>query len=182
MNRRNALAAGLGVAAALAGGTWSWWRRRSDDTASAVSQNEAEAALASVWALRLQQPQGGELALATLKGRPLVLNFWATWCPPCVKEMPELDRFARTFAHQGWRVAGIAIDSLEPVRAFLQKTPVSFPIGLAGPAGTSLVRALGNPAGGLPFTLVFDSTGRIAQRSLGATDYAQLTAWAANIR
>jgi thiol-disulfide isomerase/thioredoxin len=134
----------------------------------------------ALWALRLERPEGGELVLASLRGRPLVVNFWATWCPPCVKELPELDRFQADHAAHGWQVVGIAIDSPTAVREFLARRPLRFPTGLAGLAGTDLTRQLGNTAGGLPFTVALDASGRVVQRKLGATTYAELASWAAS--
>jgi thiol-disulfide isomerase/thioredoxin len=84
---------------------------------------------------------------------PLVLNFWATWCPPCIKEMPALDRFREPCGTR-WEVVGLAVDGPTPVREFLQRVPVSFPIGLAGFGGADLGKRLGNQTGGLPFTVV----------------------------
>ena len=103
---------------------------------------------AGLWSRRFEKPSGGELAMADLRGKPLVLNFWATWCPPCVKEMPELDRFHRTYAGKGWQVVGLAIDGPTPVREFLVRVPVGFAIGLAGFEGTDLGRQLGTPMAG----------------------------------
>jgi thiol-disulfide isomerase/thioredoxin len=107
-----------------------------------------------------------------------VLNFWATWCAPCIKEMPELDRFHREHAAQGWQVVGVAIDQPEPVREFLQRVPVGFPIAVAGLAGMELLRALGNPSGALPFTVVFAADGRVVRRKLGETTARELAGWA----
>jgi thiol-disulfide isomerase/thioredoxin len=173
MKRRTALMAGAGAAAAVAGATLSWWHSRPQPPAAG-----AEAAALWDGDHRFPRPEGGELALAALRGRPLVLNFWATWCPPCVREMPQLSRFAREFGPQGWQVAGLAADQAEPVQRFLQRTPVDFPIGLAGMAAVTLSRDLGNTAGALPFTVVFDATGRIVQQRLGETSYDELAQWA----
>jgi thiol-disulfide isomerase/thioredoxin len=122
-------------------------------------------------------PDGSETTLAASNGRIRLVNFWATWCAPCIKEMPELDRFARA---QGQRlqVIGLAIDRMEPVQEFLTRHPVSFAIGLAGMDGTDLARSLGNPAGALPFTVLLDAKGKIVQRRLGETRQADLEAWA----
>ena len=165
MNRRRAAGIGVAVAAAGAGLGWSLWR----------SPPPAPAAL---WAQRFTRPDGGELALADFRGRPLVVNFWATWCPPCVKEMPELDRFQREYGPRGWQVVGLAIDGPTPVREFLQRVPVGFPIGLAGFGGTELGRELGNSGGALPFTVVLGRDGAIANRKLGETSHAELARWA----
>ena len=171
MNRRAALTAGVAGVAAAAGVGWALWRQG--------RQAEADAGL---WSLRFDRPDGGELVMADLRGQLLVLNFWATWCPPCVEEMPDLDRFHRDHAGRGWQVVGLAIDSPTPVREFLQRVPVTFPIGLAGLGGTELVRQLGNPAGGLPFSVVFGRDGRALHRKLGPTDYDELAAWARQLK
>lgn len=134
-----------------------------------------------LWSLRFPQPDGGELVMAERRGKPLLLNFWATWCAPCVKEMPELDRFARDFGGQGWQVVGLAVDGPTPVREFLKKLPVGFTIGLAGFDGTDLARELGNPQGALPFTVIFDARGRLVRQKLGQTSYDELTRWAKSI-
>ncbi|MEO8298099.1 MAG: TlpA disulfide reductase family protein [Burkholderiales bacterium] len=181
MKRRQLVGAGVGIAAAAAGVGWSWRHHAPAPAAAPAAATEADdAPPPSLWDQRLPQPQGGELVMATLRGRPLVVNFWATWCPPCVKELPELDQFAREQAArgaQGWQVVGLAIDSPAAVRRFLAKTPVSFPIGMAGYAGTTLVQSLGNPAGGLPFTVVFDAAGEPMHRKLGPTSLAELGSW-----
>ncbi|MFM2066469.1 MAG: hypothetical protein RLZZ584_1378 [Pseudomonadota bacterium] len=186
MNRRNLLFVGV---AAVAGAAGVWWSQRRPVAAPAetaqlpVESAPAQAPAAStgkpdLWARRFDKPGGGELVFAELRGKPLVVNFWATWCPPCVKEMPELDRFAKDYAAKGWQVVGVAVDGPTPVREFLQKTPVAFPIGLAGFGGAELARDLGNSGGGLPFTVVFDAAGKQVHSRLGQTSYAELAGWA----
>jgi thiol-disulfide isomerase/thioredoxin len=171
--RRGLMLALAGAGALAAGAGWRLWREGSSDSAANADETPED-----FWALDLPTPSGAGMPLRSLRGRPLVVNFWATWCPPCVKEMPELDRFARGFGGQGWQVLGIAIDQQEPVRNFLKQTPVGFPIVLAGNEGLSWVRRLGNPAGGLPFSVHFGADGRIVHRKLGATSFDELAAWA----
>jgi thiol-disulfide isomerase/thioredoxin len=165
MNRRHALTIGVGGIALAAGAGFGWWRERLP---------EAERAL---WNLQFDRPEGGSLALAGLRGQPLLLNFWATWCAPCVKEMPLLDAFQRAHQPAGWRVVGLAVDGPTPVREFLQKLPVTFPIGLAGLTGVDLARSLGNERGGLPFSAVFDRDGRVIARKLGSIAEQDLASW-----
>ena len=173
MNRRQGLLALAGVVGA-GGGVWLGAQRFRPDP-------EPPQADDSVWALRLAQPQGGELALADFKGRPVLLNFWATWCPPCIRELPDLEAFHRDQGPQGWQVVGIAVDGPTAVREFLTKMPLTFPIGLAGLEGTDLSRQLGNTSGALPFTVAFDAQGRIRHRKLGATNREELNRWAAAV-
>lgn len=120
-------------------------------------------------------------SLAEWRGKWVVVNFWATWCAPCVREMPQIDRFYNDFKANGWQVVGLAIDGPTPVREFLGRVKVGFPIGLAGLDGTELVKTLGNEKGGLPFTVAFDAAGRLVQRKLGETSYEELAGWARQI-
>ena len=163
--RQTLVLAGVAAAAAAAGGVWQRLR--------APARPEGPP-----WDQRFPTPDGAELDMAAFHGRPLVLNFWATWCPPCIKELPELERFHREWSPKGWRVVGLAVDGVKPVREFLQKQPLSFAVGMAGLEGTALSRQLGNEQGALPFTAVFDRSGRLAQRKLGQTDFQELSAWA----
>ncbi|MDO8376103.1 MAG: TlpA disulfide reductase family protein, partial [Aquabacterium sp.] len=146
---------------------------------NATAPPAADDGLAALWALRVARPEGGELVLADLRGQPLLINFWATWCAPCVREMPELDRFHRSFGPKGWQVVGLAIDGPTPVREFLARVRVGFAIGLAGLDGTELVRLLGNAQGGLPFTVMISADGQVLQRKMGETHFDELAGWAA---
>ena len=171
---RRALLAGVGVLAA-AGGAF-WYARRAPAPQALAAEEESSGPV-DLWSQRFPRPEGGELVMADLRGKPLLVNFWATWCPPCVKELPEIDRFARSHAAQ-LNVVGLAIDSLAPVQAFLKKLPLGFAVGLAGMSGTDLARSLGNHAGALPFTVLFDAQGKIVQRKLGETHHDELVGWA----
>lgn len=168
--RRGLLYGGVAIAAAAAGLGGAWWRER-------ASSPKGEVLDASFWGQRFERPEGGELVFSDLRGKPLLLNFWATWCPPCVEEMPMIDRFFRENGANGWQVVGLAIDQPSAVRKFLQKTPVSYPTGLAGLQGTELVKNLGNTGGGLPFTLVLNGAGEVAARKMGKLEAADLDAW-----
>ena len=170
MNRRAALAAGVAAAAAVVGASVARWRSRG------VEQGQG------IWAMQFDTPQGTRLALGEMRGRPLLLNFWATWCPPCVAELPLLDRFHRDQRERGWQVVGLAVDNLAPVVEFLGRQPVGFQIGMAGMAGTDLARRLGNSGGALPFTVVFDREGQAVERQLGVLQAQTLQHWAATIR
>lgn len=165
MGRRLALAA---VALTAAGaGAWHAARRHQ------LSEPE----LTSFWEHSFPAPDGTTLALASLRGRPLLVNFWATWCPPCVEELPLLSRFYTDNRASGWQLLGLAVDQVAPVQRFLARAPVSFPVAMAGLAGVDLTRALGNAGGGLPFTVVFDAEGTLRHRKIGQLQPADLAAW-----
>ena len=165
-SRRWALAVAVGAAAGIAGATVAWRR-------FALEEPDTS----DLWQHQFSTPDGTPLAMASLKGRPLLVNFWATWCPPCVEEMPLLSRFYTQKKDNGWQMLGLAIDKVDLVQRFLARTPVSYPIAMAGPAGVELTRKLGNSAGGLPFTVVFDRKGEIQHRKLGQLHAADLDTW-----
>lgn len=172
MKRRGLLAGGVATAA-LAGAGLAWWQLR-----DAPAQDDVAAAF---WLQSWEMPDGGTLAATGLRGRPLLLNFWATWCPPCVDELPMLDEFFRSGRDQGWQVLGLAIDQPSAVRAFLATRPLAFPIGLAGLGGTELARELGNAKGGLPFSVLFDREGRLVERKLGRLLPQDLRRWQSRV-
>lgn len=165
---RRGLLAAVGAGAAAGGAGWSWWRSRPEQ-ASVLDE-------AAFWSLSFARPQGGELHMAEQRGRALLLNFWATWCPPCIKELPGLDRFHRAHGAR-LQVVGLAVDALAPVQEFLKRSPVGFAIGMAGMEGIDLARRLGNSAGVLPYTALFDARGRLLQQKIGETSYDELDAW-----
>ena len=173
MDKRTLLTAGVAVAAGALGAGWAWWKFQPhavDDGAEALW-----------WSQQFETPEGGTWAAAPQRGQPLLVNFWATWCPPCVEELPLLDRFYQEQQKRGWRVVGLAIDQPSAVRRFLQRQPLTFPIALGGLAGTDLSKALGNTSGGLPFSVAFNARGQVAQRKLGQLTPDDLAQWQAQV-
>jgi len=157
------------VALSAAGGGWlAYWRyglRPSADLAveTLLTQTLADAA-------------GNNVVLSRYRGRALVVNFWATWCPPCIEEMPELSALASEFAGRGLDVLGIGIDSPDKIRRFAAQWPVSYPLLVAQKTGYELSRQFGNRSLALPFTVVVDRNGRIIERTLGRFQAAELRA------
>ncbi len=169
-NRRTAMYAGVAALAAMAGAGVAWKSQSLDDM--------APEAMAAFWAVEFDAPSGESLPMAAFQGKPLVLNFWATWCAPCIEEMPLIDAFFRESESKGWQVLGLAIDQPSRVRQFLSQFPVHYKIGLAGLNGTELAKKLGNDVGGLPFTIVLDANGQLKQRKLGKLTADDIKKWA----
>ena len=122
-------------------------------------------------------PDGQPQPMNSFRGKPLLLNFWATWCPPCVEELPLLDTFYQEQKAKGWQVLGLAVDQPSAVRKWLQAKPLSFPVGMAGLGGTELSKSLGNLAGSLPFTAVFGGSGALLHRKTGKVSSEDLAQW-----
>jgi len=112
--------------------------------------------------------QGRDQALSAYVGRPVLMNFWASWCAPCVREMPLLETLHQRYPDLA--LLGLAIDPQANVERFLQKVQVSYTLLLTGTQGIPLMRELGNKGGGLPFTLLFDRSGRVADSIMGELD------------
>ena len=174
-NRRG-LMVGAAVLAVSAGAGVSWWRRgASGDSATGPVAEPAP----GFWGVQWETPTGTVLAAKSLQGKPILLNFWATWCPPCVEELPLLNRFFNAHKAAGWQVVGLAIDKKSAVDPFLQKNPLDFPVALAGLSGADLGRALGNLTGSLPFTVIIGGDGNVLQRKMGRVSPEDLSTWAA---
>jgi peroxiredoxin len=115
--------------------------------------------------------------MARWKDRIVVVNFWATWCPPCVEEMPDLQRIHDEYSSRGVTVIGLGIDSPSSLKRFRDEHLLSLPLFAAGVSGSELGRALGNPSGALPYTVLVDREGRIVQARLGQVQPAELRRW-----
>jgi thiol-disulfide isomerase/thioredoxin len=165
---KRAVAVLLALAALAAGIALAWRQLQPAQPADGA----AVSALRLLGSGALKAPDGNAFNPPGLGERTVVLNFWATWCPPCVDEMPELDRFAQ--GEPAVQLIGVAIDSPSNVREFLKRTPVSYPIALAGMEGSGMMRDLGNTAGGLPFTVIVDREGRIRFAKMGKTESQEL--------
>jgi thiol-disulfide isomerase/thioredoxin len=115
----------------------------------------------------LADREGKPRALSEWDGKPLVINFWATWCAPCRREIPMLNALARDTAAEGIEVIGIAIDFREEVLKFLDATPIAYTVLIGEQDGMDAARAFGMASIGLPFTAFTDRQGRIATIHVG---------------
>lgn len=128
--------------------------------------------------LALPRLDGTPVALpSAYSGRTLVVNVWASWCAPCIKEMPELQRFATKQGARGVQVVGIALDDPAAVRAFLAKVPVTYPILLDTPGPADAGVRLGNPKGVLPYSVLISDDGRLLKQRIGPFVDGELERW-----
>ncbi|MEO7399446.1 MAG: TlpA disulfide reductase family protein [Polaromonas sp.] len=173
MNRRKMLYGGVAAVAGLAGAGAAWRKFQPHD----VPAMPPAVAAASFWELSFDTPDGKPLAMSSFRGKLVLVNFWATWCPPCVEELPLLDFFYQENKDKNIQVVGLAVDQPSAVRAWLQTRPLNFPVGMAGLSGTDLSKSLGNQAGGLPFTVLFGTSGQLLQRKIGKMSPEDLASW-----
>ena len=174
-SRRHLLTLSAATAAALAGVGVAYWQGLQKQAEKPV--NTAQGDLDQLWQMQFETPDGGKLAMRSLKGRPLLINFWATWCPPCVEELPLLERFYSENKAKSVQIVGLAADKPEAVRAFLKKLPLTFPIGITDLSGIALSKSWGNLAGGLPFSVMLAADGRVMQRKMGILSEDDLRVW-----
>ncbi len=139
---------------------------------TAVAGVDADA----VWRARLPDLDGRGQALAQWRGKVVVLNFWAPWCPPCREEIPGFTRMQTRLGEAGLQFVGVALDAPEKVAAFAEENDMNYPNLLGGPEGAALSRQAGNRLGGLPYTVVFDRAGVAVASLSGAVDESRLEA------
>ncbi len=115
-------------------------------------------------------------ALTEWQGKILVLNFWATWCPPCLHEIPEFIRLQTQYKNKNVQFVGIAVDDAQAVAEFTNKTPINYPILLASHNGMEIARQWGNVLDSVPFTVIMNPQGNIVHRQLGEITPRELQA------
>ena len=160
MNRRQLIIiVAISLLALLGGVLTSQWIYKT----GLASDPAVKAFFANSW----QTPDGKTVNTQDWQGKVLVVNFWASWCPPCVEEMPALDKLQQEFLQQKVLFVGIGIDSPSNIREFLSKTPVSYPIVIGGLEGSNLSKQLGNSQGALPYTIIINAKGKASYSKLG---------------
>jgi thiol-disulfide isomerase/thioredoxin len=127
--------------------------------------------------LDLTDLAGNARRLDEWRGRPLLINFWATWCGPCVHEMPILDALRGEQPADGLEVVGIALDDPDEVRRFLADLAVAYPILLDEPGPRDASVRLGDTRGVLPYSVLVGRDGRIRAQRAGSFDRSSLHDW-----
>ena len=167
---RNALILGVAAAAGLAG----YLTQRAAPPARPAMAQVAREAGAPILALSLPDSNGQPQALSQWRGKVLVANFWATWCPPCLREIPEFAAVSRRFADAPVQFVGIGIDQPDNVRRFAEDNRVPYPLLIAPLQTLAVTSALGNTSQALPFTAIFDRQGELDFVKLGTLNEAEL--------
>ena len=163
--RRRLVFGGTAAVAGLAGAGLAWWRLRPHDVADG-----AEAAL---WGLKFDTPTGSQLAMAPLRGRPLLVNFWATSCTTCVKEMPNMIQTYNKYKGEGLEYVAVAMNYDAPmyVMNFSQTRQLPFKVALDN---TGDIAKQWGDVKLTPTTYLVDKQGRIVKRYVGEPDFPAL--------
>lgn len=174
--RATAMILMLATAAALGG----LWLQRASQPHPPIPNLPPVATLKSgdrVDDLVLPDLDGNPQSLSQWRGKIVLLNFWASWCGPCRKEMPQLAAAQKRYADRGVQIIGVALDQPEAVRAYLKKTPVDYPILIGIDADPVPTERFGDAAGLLPYSVLIGRDGRILDSKMGELDRTQLDHW-----
>ncbi len=161
------LIAAVALAAAAAG--FALHRFQSADRVDPASS-------AKLMSLALPDAEGRMQPLSQWRGKVIVANFWATWCPPCREEIPGFVRVSENDSNRDVQFIGISIDSADKVRQFAREYAVTYPLLIGGVDALELSLAMGNRAQALPFTAILDRTGATHFVKLGRLSEPELEA------
>ena len=149
---------------------------KSKAPAAVAASAAAPSPATNLYAQSLNDLAGKPQALSQWKGKPLLVNFWATWCGPCVQEMPELSALANEEGGKRYNIIGVGIDSPSAMSEFATKHNIKYPLLVGGMGGTELSKAFGNTNGGLPFTVLIGADGQVRKTYLGKLKFDELKA------
>ena len=150
----------------LASGVEKWWQQEQSTASESQLEKLPEFSLTTM--------DGGAWHSQQWTNKILVLNFWATWCPPCREEMPIFSKLQEEFAQQDVQFIGVAIDDREAVQEFIDSYGIDFTILLGDTQAAALSERLGNRFSALPFTVIVDKGGEIKLRHAGGIKEEQL--------
>ncbi len=140
----------------------------------AASDTTVSNETAEFFATQLMSAEQTLQSLDQYKGKTLIVNFWATWCPPCREEMPDLSALHEKLVSQNVLVLGLAVDELDAVQSFQAESPVSYPLLIAVDEGMALASQLGNHKGVLPFTAIINPQGKVSKAFYGKVNQEML--------
>jgi thiol-disulfide isomerase/thioredoxin len=147
-------------------------KSKSPSSAGRLTAGDVTGAVAPEFELKLLDGNGKTLKLSDLKGKAVVLNFWATYCVPCKTEMPELEKLQTQYAGQGLQIVGVTKDddTEKAISEFSRKMGINYPVLL----GTEKVEELYGGIDGLPTTFFIDRSGKVVTRKLGQMNREQI--------
>lgn len=146
---------------------------KSDTPPATVTSVQPDAATA-LFDARFNDLNGKMQPLSQWRGKVVIVNFWATWCPPCREEIPEFIKMQEKYGKQGLVFVGIAIDQKDKVQAYADQMGINYPILLGELEAIDLTKRAGNRLGGLPYTVIIDRHGKIAASEIGGLTQAKL--------
>jgi thiol-disulfide isomerase/thioredoxin len=124
--------------------------------------------------ITLPDLDGKPQTLSQWKGKVLVVNFWATWCEPCKKEIPDFVKVQAKYGTKGVQFVGVSIDELGKVKSFARELGINYPLLIGSYDTVEISKEAGNPVSALPFTAVLDRSGKVVSAKLGDLDEAKL--------
>ncbi|MGD7034535.1 TlpA family protein disulfide reductase [Methylotuvimicrobium buryatense] len=154
----------IAAAVALASGIW----------LQSKNQPETQTEAMELPDYRLPDLTGNERSSSEWRGKIVIVNFWATWCPPCREEIPEFIALQQEYQGRGLQFVGIAIETKESVEKYLDFVDINYPMLIAGDQGIILTQQWGNSAGILPFSLIFNQQGRMIHKQAGQLSRAKI--------
>ena len=157
--------AGVGLLALAVGLGLGLWR---------IAPGGSELNTEQIYATRYADLQGQSQALRNWRGKILVLNFWATWCPPCREEIPDFVQVDTAYRGKNVAIVGIALDGQEAVQDFAREFGIHYPLLLGGAEAYDFAARLGNTSKGIPFTVILDPQGKISYLGVGAVRKQEL--------
>ncbi len=147
----------LALALIVVIGVWFTLQNRPASTQAPVTVQTLPEQLPS---FALKDTEGTDRDSSEWKGKILIVNFWATWCPPCLEEMPLLIEFQGQYSSRGVQVVGVAVDNLQQVKDFMDVYGINFPVLVGSDDAIALAQRMGNRISSLPYTAIFDKDGR----------------------
>ncbi|MDX2478350.1 MAG: TlpA disulfide reductase family protein [Gammaproteobacteria bacterium] len=139
-----------------------------------IETRQNQNAAISLDQINLLDLDGNKQSLSQWQGKVLLVNFWATWCPPCREEIPVFLSLRKKFSSDGFEVVGISIDDANKVKQYRRSMQIDYPLLDGEQSGMPLMVSLGNPTGGLPFSVLYDRKGDVVQIKTGAYGHQEL--------
>jgi thiol-disulfide isomerase/thioredoxin len=136
------------------------WFHDSERAARPPGNSVGTANGAAIHAIVLDDLHAHPRSLAEWSGRPVLVNFWATWCPPCIEELPLLARTSQS-ASNNLQIVGIAVDRRENVERFVKRQPIPYPVLISETGGVAISKSMGNRLGVMPFSALLSANGDV---------------------